>query len=223
MSAGDESEAWNRGTQEWVARIRSGMGGRVHAHDASLDELLPPPRGLTLDVGCGEGRVSRELRARGYDVVGFDGSETLVGDARAADPLGRYEVARIDALPVGDGAAELAVCINVVPHVHDLAGAARELARVLAPGGVLVVGTIHPVAQAGEYDEEADELRLRGYFERKPHAVPLGEYEVHHHHRTIEDYIRAFLAAGFALAELREVAGHGRDVPLYLDLLFTRS
>ena len=222
MSARDESEAWNRGTQEWVARIRSGMGGRVHAHDASLDELLPPPRGLTLDVGCGEGRVSRELRTRGYDVVGFDGSETLVGEARAADPSGRYEVARIDALPVGDASAELAVCINVVPHVHDLAGAARELARVLAPGGVLVVGTIHPVAQAGEYDEEADELRLRGYFERKPHAVPLGEYEVHHRHRTIEDYVRTFHGAGLRLTDLREVPGPTGSVPLYLDLAFER-
>lgn len=218
-----ESEAWNKGSHEWVELIRSGMGGRVHAHDASLYALLPPPRGLAIDAGCGEGRVSRELAGRGYDVVGFDASETLVGKAREAHPEGRYEVASIDALPVEDGAAQLVVCVNVLPHVRDLAGAARELARVLAPGGSLLVGTIHPVAQAGTYDEETGELRVRRYFQHEPHAVSLGEYEVHHHHRTIEDYIRAFLAAGFALAELREVAGHDRDVPLYLDLLFTRS
>jgi SAM-dependent methyltransferase len=218
-----EAEAWNKGSGEWVERIRSGMGGRVHAHDASLYGLLPPPRGLTIDVGCGEGRVSRELAQRGYEVVGFDASEVLVGKAREAHPEGRYEVAAIDALPLDDGAALLAVCINVLPHVRELEPAACELARVLAPGGQLLVGTIHPVAQAGTYDEETGELRVRGYFERDLHPVELGEYHVHHQHRTIEDQLRTFLAAGFALADLREVPGHDRDVPLYLDLLFART
>jgi 2-polyprenyl-3-methyl-5-hydroxy-6-metoxy-1,4-benzoquinol methylase len=60
------------------------MGGRVHLHDASIYELLPPPRGLTLDVGCGEGRLTRELSARGYEVVGVDASTALVEEARSA-------------------------------------------------------------------------------------------------------------------------------------------
>ena len=57
-----ETDAWNAAAHDWAHRVREGMGGRVHAHDASLYALLPPPRGLTLDVGCGEGRLSRELR-----------------------------------------------------------------------------------------------------------------------------------------------------------------
>jgi len=194
----DESAAWNAEAHEWVDRIREGMGGRVHAHDASLYGLLPPPSGLTLDVGCGEGRISRELRARGYDV------------------------ARIDALPVDDGAARLVVCVNVLPHIHDLESAARELARVLGPGGSLLIGTIHPVAQAGTFDEEAGELRLRGYFTHDAHAVPLGDHHVFHQHRTIEDYVRTLLAVGLTLTDLREVAGPSGEVPLYLDLLLTR-
>ena len=218
----DESAAWNAEAHEWVDRIREGMGGRVHAHDASLYGLLPPPSGLTLDVGCGEGRISRELRARGYDVHGFDASETLVGEARSADPDGRYDVARIDALPVDDGAAWLVVCVNVLPHIHDLESAARELARVLGPGGSLLIGTIHPVAQAGTFDEEAGELRLRGYFTHDAHAVPLGDHHVFHQHRTIEDYVRTLLAVGLTLTDLREVAGASGEVPLYLDLLLTR-
>jgi 2-polyprenyl-3-methyl-5-hydroxy-6-metoxy-1,4-benzoquinol methylase len=217
-----ESEAWNEGAGEWVERIRSGMGGRVHAHDASLYGLLPPPRGLTLDVGCGEGRVSRELAARGYDVVGYDASETLVAKAREAHPEGRYEVARIDALPLGAATAQLIVCVNVLPHIHDLAAAAAELARVLAPEGTLLVGTIHPVAHAGTVDEETGELRITDYWNREREAVPLGEHTVHHERRTIEDYVRTLLAAGLALTDLREVPGHAGTHPLYLDLVLTR-
>lgn len=219
-----EKEAWNAGAREWVERIRSGMSGRVHAHDASLYELLPPPpRGLTLDVGCGEGRLTRELTTRGYDVAGFDASEMLIEEARAADPSGRYEVAQIDALPVADGAAELAVCVNVLPHIDDLAAAAGELARVVAPRGALLIGTIHPIAHAGTHDEESGELRIRDYYDREPEVVPLGEHKVHHQRRTIEEYLRTFLAAGFSLADLREVPGPSGLVPLYLDLVLTRA
>ena len=160
----NEEEAWDA-AHEWVQRIRSGMSGRVHAHDASVYELLPPPSGLTLDVGCGEGRLTRELGARGYDVIGVDASEVLVAEARSADPDGRYEVASIDAIPFSDGAAALAVCVNVVPHVHDLDAAARELARVLAPGGELLIGTIRPIAQAGTCDKAASFVSL-GYSDR---------------------------------------------------------
>ena len=218
-----ETDAWNAAAHDWAYRIREGMGGRVHLHDASLYELLPPPRGLTLDVGCGEGRVSRELAGRGYDVVGIDAAAALVDEARAADPGGRYEVASIDALPVAAGAAELVICVNVLPHIHDLEAAAVELARVLSPGGRLLIGTIHPVAQAGTYDEEAGELRIRDYFDREREAVALGEHTVHHERRTIDDYLRPLLGAGFVLTELREVAGETGAFPLYLDLVLVRQ
>jgi len=217
-----ETDAWNAAAHEWAHRIREGMGGRVHLHDASIDELLPPPRGLTLDVGCGEGRLTRELAGRGYDVVGIDASTALVDEARAADPDGRYEVASIDALPFADGAAQLAVCVNVLPHVHDLDAAAAELARVLAPGGAFVIGTIHPVAHAGTHDEETGELRITDYWDREREAVALGEHTVHHERRTIEDYLTALLGAGFALGALREVPGPSGKLPLYLDLLLRR-
>ena len=198
-----ESDAWNAAAHDWAHRIREGMGGRVHLHDASIYELLPPPRGLTVDVGCGEGRLTRELSQRGYDVVGVDASTALVDEARSVDPSGRYEVASIDALPFADG---------------DV-----ELARVLAPGGTFLIGTIHPVAQAGTYDEESGELRITDYWNRERESVALGEHTVHHERRTIEDYLRTLLGAGFVLKDLREVPGYAGTHPLYLDLLLTRS
>jgi SAM-dependent methyltransferase len=216
-----EGRAWNEGSATWVDLIRGG-DEPMHAHDVSIRGLLPAPVGLTLDVGCGEGRLTRELARRGYDVIGFDASESLVAEARAAHPDGRYEVARADALPVDGGTAALAVCVNVLMHVVDLPGAAAEFARVLGSQGVLVVGLMHPVAEAGTYDEERDELRLSRYFEHEPHKIPLGDVHVEHQHRTIEEYVRTLVGAGFLLDDLREVPGRTGAFPRYLDLRLTR-
>ena len=60
-------------------------GVRAPGHDSywlyhrdQFLELLPPPGKLTIDLGCGEGRLSRDLKARGHSVVGIDGSPTMV-------------------------------------------------------------------------------------------------------------------------------------------------
>jgi hypothetical protein len=110
----------------------------------------------------------------------------------------------------------------VLPHVEDLAAAARELARVLPAGGVLVAGHRHPVREAGKLDDETGELHVSRYFDREPHAVPLGHGHVFHQHRTIAEYLGTLRAAGFALDELREVPDGGGSVPAYLDLRLTK-
>ena len=217
-----EEHAWEAGAHEWVDLARNRADGPRLAHDEAIRALLPPPAGPTFDVGCGEGRWTRELRERGYDVTGLDRSETLLSAAREADPDGRYEVGVVESLPVADRAAQLVLCVNVLPHVVDLDAAVSEFARVLAPGGVLITGLIHPVAEAGTFDEDADELRVRNYFSTEEHAVPLGEGHVFHQHRTIEGYVRAFLGAGFGLDDLREIPGRTGSTPRFLDLRFRR-
>ena len=212
-----ETEAWNAGSAAWVELVRD-RDGPMHAHDAAILELLPPPRGSTVDVGCGEGRWTRDLTRRGYDVIGVDAAEAQVEAARAADPAGRYEVAPVDELPVADESVELVLCVNVLMHVADLTAASREFARVVRAGGAVVFGITHPVMEAGRYDEERDELVLSGYFEHERHQIPLGEHHVEHHHRTIEEYVRTLIAAGFVVDDLREVPGRTGSVPRYLDL-----
>jgi SAM-dependent methyltransferase len=216
-----EEHAWEAGAEQWVELVRTGDGNATH--DAILRELLPPPSGLLVDAGCGEGRWVRELRTLGYDVLGVDRSEKLIRTARDGDPDGCYQVGTLEKLPVADGAAAVVLSVNVLMHVVELDVALREFARVLAPGGTLVLGLTHPVMEAGTFDDETEDLRLSGYFANEEHAVPLGEHHVAHQHRTIEGYVRPLLAAGFALDDLREVPGRTGGIPRYLDLRLTRS
>jgi ubiquinone/menaquinone biosynthesis C-methylase UbiE len=215
--------AWDAAAGLWADHVRHGSDVRWKAHAAVLAEILPPPHGLTVDAGCGEGRFTRDLRGRGYDTVGFDANAALIDAARDVDPSGMYEVADVRSLPLGDNSAQLLTCINVLEHVVDLDAPLAEFARVLAAGGVLVAAVVHPVAAVGIYDPERDVISVSRYFAEEARPVPLGDGDVMHHHRTIESYSRALRAAGFTLDDLREVPGRSASVPLYLDLRAHRS
>lgn len=110
---------------------------------ADLERLDVRAGHRLLDVGCGEGRHCFGALERGADVVGVDldpASLRLASGAlrRRSRELGRTgAVLRGDAfaLPFRDGSFDRVICAEVMEHVHDYRGAARELARVLVPGG----------------------------------------------------------------------------------------
>ena len=106
-----------------------------------LDHL--PARTTVLDVGCGIGGSARVLaRDYGFDVTGVTISPRQVRRARELTPPGlaaRFEVGDAMALPFADASFDVVWSVEAGPHMPDKALFARELLRVLAPGGVLVV------------------------------------------------------------------------------------
>ena len=184
-------------------------------------ELLPPPGRLTVDVGCGEGRVDRELAARGHRVVGVDVSPTLVRLAREADPAGDYQVGEAAKLPLPDEAADLVVAFMSLQDVEDLAGAIGEAARVLERGGRLCFAILHPVATAGRFEADDETFTIRGpYVEPFLQTFPMQhELDVPSFHRPIEGYSRALEDAGFLMERLRELPTQRRAagrIPIFL-------
>ena len=125
---------------------------------AAFVELLEPAAGERVaDVGCGPGRVAAFLARAGLDVIGLDVSPAMVAAARQAHPEIEFEVGQLDALPLEDSSLAGAVCwysiINTPPE--DLDGAFTELARVLVPGGHLLLAfqaEDEPVHRADAFD-----------------------------------------------------------------------
>jgi SAM-dependent methyltransferase len=93
--------------------------------------------GPVLDVGCGNGRYLDALQAHGVDVVGCDLSFGMLASA------GNHRLVNADAarLPFGDACFAVVLAAHMLYHVLDVAETAKELRRVLAPGGVAIVVT----------------------------------------------------------------------------------
>src|SRR4029077_19874211 len=104
------------------------------------------------DIGCGEGRVARDLKALGHHVVAGDVSPNMVEFGKAADPSMKVVVADAARLPLDDGAADLAIAFMSLQDVDDMPGAIQEAGRVLERGGTFCLSVVHPINSAGRFE-----------------------------------------------------------------------
>jgi SAM-dependent methyltransferase len=236
------SEHWERHAADWTRWAREpGHDSYWRFHRERFFELLPPPGRLTLDVGCGEGRLARDLKERGHNVRGFDASPALVEAARRADPSLDVTQADATALPLEDGASDLVISFMVLMNVDDLGGVVRDAARVLEPAGRFCIAITHPINTAGEFEtmEPESAFVIRdSYFEthRKDLQVERGGLTMRFVdlHRPLQDYAGALEEAGFAIERIVEVGDEEespqrgsqlrwRRLPLFLHLRAVKS
>ena len=132
-----------------------------------------------LDAGCGVGYGSAMLaRAGAGEVVGLDLSATAIEAAREAAPANAsFVVGDVHALPFAAGRFELVVCFEVIEHVESQDDVIAELARVLAPGGVLAISSPNR------------------------DVYPAGN--PHHLHEYVPEELRSAVAAHFDHVQLR--------------------
>ena len=191
-----------------------------------FDAILPTPLGLTLEVGCGEGRVTRDLVARGHDVVALDPAPTLLRAAAEEDPVRRYAIADGADLPFADERFAVVMTYNVLQNVADLPGTVQEMSRVLRPGGALCVCIVHPVTDLGAFESESDGARFflrERYFDTRRIEETEERDGISMTFRgwtyPLEEYVRAFGSAGLRIDVLHEPrpSGHPARYDHWLD------
>ena len=147
------------------ARWRTSQLGRIT--DALEQDLILELIGTVdgkqvLDVGCGDGVLSFELARQGAKVTGLDADPTMIAAARKRGEADRASVrlveGRAERLPFADASYDIVVAVTVLCFVPDAKAAVAEMARVLRPGGRLVVGEL------GRWSLWAGIRRLRGWF-----------------------------------------------------------
>ena len=221
---------------------RPGHDSYWQFHRDSFLEIVPPPGRLTLDIGCGEGRLAADLTRLGHRMLAIDASPSLIAAAREAHPAVDFRLADAAALPLEDGAADLAIAFMSLHDMVDAAGAVREAARVLAPGGRFCVAIVHPINSAGTFavdDDASSPFVIDGSYLAPRDYVDAIDREgltmtFTSIHRPIEAYAEMLASAGFVIERLRErtypEAAMTRDrqhkwlrIPLFLHLRAVRT
>jgi ubiquinone/menaquinone biosynthesis C-methylase UbiE len=149
---------WEEQARNYITWTRTPDLDSYWRYRSDLFTLVPTQGQGTLDLGCGEGCVSRDLAEHGHHITGIDASPTLIAAAREAHPEGEYVVADAADLPFPDSSFDLVIAYNSLMDIDDLPGAVREASRVLAPGGRLVLSVLHPAntgMMMGEGDDAA--------------------------------------------------------------------
>jgi SAM-dependent methyltransferase len=146
---------WERNAEFWIRIIRERLDPfRTEVTDAAvLRALQPAPGDVVLDAGCGEGYLTRRLAGRGVSAVGVDRSAGLIEAARAAGRpragTARFLLGDLRALPLAGGRFDAVLCNHSLNELRSLRPAFAEFARVLRPGGRLVVLMLHPCFYGG--------------------------------------------------------------------------
>lgn len=203
---------WEEEAENWVRWARTPNHDDYWAMSpAFFEEIVPAPQGLTLEIGCGEGRSTRDLVARGHFVVATDISPTLIHYAAVADPAANYLLADAAVLPFRDGSFDAIVAYNSLMNVEDLPRAVSESARVLRAGGRFCICVTHPIADAGRFESrDADApFVIRGSYLAKRRFEETFERDgirmtFHGWCYPLEAYFYAFEQAGFVVEKLRE-------------------
>ena len=142
----DRAEAANRyfaGHAEVWDQIRSLHAAETEVERAIDEALGESPLGRLVDVGTGTGRMIELFGPRASQAVGIDRSSEMLRLARvkleAAGIASSLRQGDMYALPLADGSADTIVIHQVLHYAHSPASAIVEAARVLAPGGILLV------------------------------------------------------------------------------------
>lgn len=150
-----------------------------------------PPGAPVLDIGCGSSRILTALPP------GSLGLDPLLGKLRYARRFGTLLAAgALPSLPVRDGAFSAAICSQVIEHIPAAGGIFEEFSRVLAPGGLLILGTPDYSRRAWRCTEALYHL-----------VIPGGYADEHVTRHTRASLTEDLERSGFAVLEARYIGG----------------
>jgi SAM-dependent methyltransferase len=207
----NDREAWEAEADNWIRFARTPEHDAYwYYRDSFFRDIVPPPGSATLEVGSGEGRVTRDLVERGHRVVAVDGSPTLLHGATDLDPVDRYVLADAVRLPVPTGGVDLVVAYNSLMDFDHMEAAVAEVARVLSSDGAFCICVTHPMQYSGGFD--SDDVDAPFFLARYLGTHRFEETAVRNDitmnfrgwTHSMEIYFAALFAAGFVVDEFRE-------------------
>jgi len=207
----------------WEEHARWWQDGFTEGADAEyVEQILPlaaehlAGADTVLDIGCGEGQISRlAARGGGSAVVGVDPTWAQLRAARYRGGGPRYARADAAALPFADARFDAVVACLVFEHIRFVDAALAEVGRVLAPGGRFCFFLNHPLLQtpnSGWIDDQVLDPPEQ-YWRIGPYLVENETVEevekgvfIPFIHRPLHRYVNAMVAARLHIERMEEPA-----------------
>lgn len=208
-------ESWIENASAWTEAVREGrIPSRKAGTDAAIIEAVRDfPQCRVLDLGCGEGWLSRALQSLGYDVIGVDSNDLLIAKANA---FGSGNFVKLHYDELVSNPAELRGPFDLIvanfsllgENIHQLFKALR--AR-LAPDGAILIQTLHPfnVCTSDHYESG---WRTETFAQMSPvFSAPMPYY-----FRTFSKWVEELTAAGLTIVNCQEPLHPETGKPLSL-------
>lgn len=195
-------ESWHRNAAPWTRAVRARQieSRRLVTDQAVIDAVLSRAPGTAIDIGCGEGWLTRALTSRGIHTLGVDVVPELIDQARAAGDgefraMSYAELARSG---LGDR-RDIAVCNFSLLGGESVEQVFAAVPALVEANGSMVVQTLHPPTACGDapYRDGWREGSWDGFGEEFTDPAPW-------YFRTLESWSRLFTAHGLRLLEVRE-------------------
>ena len=216
MKLVDSNELWETHAKWWIDGFTDGADPEYTEQIMPLAaEVLAGARRV-LDVGCGDGQISRLASAGGAElVVGIDltWNQIEVAAQRQGGPA--FARAAADSLPFPDGAFDAVVACLVFEHIEAVDAAIAEVGRVLEPGGRFAFFLNHPLLQtpnSGWIDDQMldppEQYWRIGEYLTEDLTIEEVEKDVFipFIHRPLSRYVNSLAANGLLVERMEEPA-----------------
>ena len=195
-------ESWMANAGNWIATIDNTEieSRKLSTNKAIVDAVLSYPLSTVLDIGCGEGWLTRELRKNGKQSYGADAVPALIENAIAKDG-NFYQVCSYKELSEGIKlilSAFDAVVINfALIDKEDAEALIKALHKYLVKDGIVFIQTLHPSAVE---DNEVSGWKEGSWNGMKRDFVQPYQW----YFRTLEDWVELFGEAGLKVLAIKE-------------------
>lgn len=196
---------WTEAAEQWIDWVQSENHDAFWAFRSAFERFVGPGPGEAVELGAGEGRISRVLGELGWRMTLVEPVAPLLNAAREANSGVTYHLAPANAAPAPPGAFDLVVIYNVLMDVDDLTGTVAKAAELLSPSGRMIVGIVHPILDTVHVEQER---APKSYFE--PHQVDATferdglTMRFRGWRRPLSAYVNALSAAGLRLTRMEE-------------------